>query len=215
MTNFPIYKKSSPAGYDDVEDYEDPHPWPMKPDAEAPPEDPEDEFKKCQADAVLQFKQARSPDEKRSAMKAGARCLGHRCDQIAKRDLQTAPDAPSKKVILDAQKACHIGSGTTEDQKDPDENAPPKQNIWKETDMYGDETIPANSRSHDYEKTRVDPRIPIKSRTEPQWTGPSIPISDDDKEAAKVAEKKERDIKNHKQDAEDLEKRHKADEEHT
>ena len=58
-------------------------------------------------------------------MKAGARCLGHRCDQIAKRDLLTAPDAPSKKKILDAQKACHIGSGTTEDQKDPDENAPP------------------------------------------------------------------------------------------
>lgn len=64
--------------------------------------------------------------------------------------------------------------------------------------MYGDATVPPNSRSHDYDKTRIDPRIPIKSRTEPQWTGPSIPISDDDKEAARVAEKKERDVKNHK-----------------
>jgi len=28
----------------------------MDPNAPPPPEDPEDEFKKCQADAVLQFK---------------------------------------------------------------------------------------------------------------------------------------------------------------
>ena len=80
MTNFPVYKKNAPAGYDDVEDYEDPHPWPMTGDEPTPPEDPEDEFKKCQADAVHAFKIARSPDEKRQAMKAGARCLGHRCD---------------------------------------------------------------------------------------------------------------------------------------
>ena len=112
----------------------------------------------------------------------------------------TAPDAPSKKAILDAQKACHIGSGTTEDQKDPDENAPPIQNIWRETDMYGDVVVPPNSRSHDYEKTRIEPRIPDKSRTEPYWTGPSIPISDDDKEAKMINEHKARDAENKKKD---------------
>ena len=81
--------------------------------------------------------------------------------------------------------------------------------------MYGDAVIPPNSRSHDYEKTRILPRIPDKSRTEPYWTGPPIPISDDDKEAAAVAKKRGRDAVNHKKDAEDLEKRHEADAEHT
>lgn len=159
----------------------------MAPNTPEPPADPEDDFKKCQAEAVLQFKQSRSPDEKRSAMKAGARCLGHRCDSIAKRDLLTAPDAPSKKTILDAQKACHIGSGTVEDQKDPDENTPPVQNIWKPTDMYGNDTIPANSRSTDYEKTRIDPRVPIKSRTDLPKEG-KIEASDDDREAKMIKE---------------------------
>ena len=46
MTNFPVYKKGNPAGYDDQE-YEDPHPWPLRGDEPTPPEDPEDEFKKC------------------------------------------------------------------------------------------------------------------------------------------------------------------------
>lgn len=96
----------------------------MDPNAPPTPPNPEEEFEKCQAAAVKEFTVARSPDEKRLAMKAGARCLGHRCDDIAKKDLLEAPDAPSKKTILDAQKACHIGSGTTEDQEDP-KDAPP------------------------------------------------------------------------------------------
>ena len=52
MTNYPQYKKASPAGYDD-QDYVTPHPWPMAPNTPEPPKDPEDDFKKCQADAVL------------------------------------------------------------------------------------------------------------------------------------------------------------------
>jgi len=115
-------------------------------------------------------------------MKAGARCLGKRCDNIAKRDLLTAEDPPQKKTVLDAQKACHIGSGTTEDQADPEDDVRPTQNIWKETDMYGKEHHEPNSVSHDYEKTRIDPRVPIKSRTD-LAKPPHLEESDDDKEA--------------------------------
>lgn len=97
-------------------------------------------------------------------MKAGARCLGKRCDRIAVRDLLTAEGAPAKQVVLDAQTACHVGSGTTENQPDPDGSQHPIQNIWKPTDMYGDDVIPANTHSHDYEHTRTEARIPIKSR---------------------------------------------------
>jgi len=95
-------------------------------------------------------------------MKAGARCLGKRCDAIAKRDLMTATDAPTKKEVLEAQKACHVGSGTTDGTDAP--HKPPIQDIWHPRDMYGkDEHVP-NSVSTDYNKVRTDPRIPIKSR---------------------------------------------------
>jgi hypothetical protein len=97
----------------------------MDPDAPPAAADPEDEFKNCQAEAVLQFKVARSPDEKRIAMKAGARCLGKRCDSIAAKDLLTASDEASTKIVTDAQTACHIGSGTTINQAEPDENLRP------------------------------------------------------------------------------------------
>lgn len=100
-TNWKEYEHATPEATKDQVDIVSPHPWPMKDDASADAE-PEDEFKKCQADAVAAFKVARSPDEKREAMKAGARCLGRRCDAIAKKDLQAAADAPAKKEVLEA-----------------------------------------------------------------------------------------------------------------
>jgi hypothetical protein len=75
-------------------------------------------------------------------------------------------------------------------------------------------TIPANSRSHDYEKTRIDPRVPIKSRTDLPHEA-KIEESDNDREARMVNEKRARDAKNAKQDHIDLEKRHTKDIEHT
>jgi len=121
-------------------------------------------------------------------MKAGARCLGKRCDSIAKKDLQAATDAPTKKEVLEAQKACHVGSGTTDGTDEPIKS--PIQDIWHPKDMYGDDERIANSNGTDYNKVRADPRIPIKSRLD--TVAPPKPepyISDDDKENKKVVEK--------------------------
>lgn len=56
-------------------------------------------------------------------MKAATKCLGARCDGIAKKDLLTAADPEAKKKVLDAQKACHAGSGTKsfDFENDPEE----------------------------------------------------------------------------------------------
>lgn len=80
--------------------------------------------------------------------------------------------------------------------------------------MYGKEHHEPNSISHDYEKTRIDPRVPIKSRTD-LAKPPHLEESDDDKEAEMVKAHKARDAKDKVKDDADLEKRHDADAEHT
>lgn len=103
-TNWEEYKADTPKEYEEDLDYTLPHPdIEEKPDA-PPPSDPEDEFVRCQANAVGHFKYAKSPDEKRFYMKQGARCLAKRCDDIAKAALEANADASphEKKLILDA-----------------------------------------------------------------------------------------------------------------
>ena len=207
MVNWKEYEAATPEDHKDQVDIVSPHPWPMEdPDAEGEAE-PEDEFRKCQAEAVAAFKVARSPDEKRTAMKAGARCLGKRCDAIAKKDLISAPDAPTKKEVLEAQKACHIGSGTTEGTEAPEKK--PIQNIWSPKDIYGDDEVAANSKSTDYNKVRTDPHIPIKSRNE-KVVPFKAELTDNDKEDKKVFEKLERDKKDKIEDQKRLEERKKG-----
>lgn len=66
QTNWEDYKEATPAGYQETVDYEDPHPTVDNYPKSA---EPEDEFVKCQDNAVNAFKHAKTPDEKRFTMK--------------------------------------------------------------------------------------------------------------------------------------------------
>jgi hypothetical protein len=65
-TNWAEYKADTPKAYEEDMDYQSPHPTPENTPAST---DPEDEFVRCQANAVGHFKHAKSPDEKRFYMK--------------------------------------------------------------------------------------------------------------------------------------------------
>lgn len=64
--NWKDYKEETPKAYEEGLEYQDPHPT-----VENQPKssDPEDEFVRCQNNAVEAFKYAKSPDEKRYTMK--------------------------------------------------------------------------------------------------------------------------------------------------
>ena len=122
-------------------------------------------------------------------MKQGARCLGRRCDMIAKKALEDAADgtAHEKKLILDAQKACHAGSGTVENEyEEKRHDGAHPENVWTPGDVYHG----YNSSGHagpDYHKIIPDARTPIGSRLpdDPKMA-PEKSLDDMEAEAIKI-----------------------------
>jgi len=131
-------------------------------------------------------------------MKQGARCLGRRCDMIAKAALEAISgneDPHQKKLILDAQKACHAGSGTVEgeyDEKRHDGASP--TNVWTPGDVY--HGFNSNGKAGlDYHKIIPAARTPIGSRldSDPRMAPEQ---SQDDMEAEAIRLKQARDALN-------------------
>ena len=122
-------------------------------------------------------------------MKQGARCLGRRCDMIAKAALEAAADgtAHEKKLILDAQKACHAGSGTVENEYEETrhEGAHPVD-VWAPGDVYHGYNSTGKA-GLDYHKIIPAVRTPIKSRLEsdPRMVPPKS-LDDMEAEAIKM-----------------------------
>lgn len=159
--------------------------------------EPEDEFVRCQNNAVEAFKHAKSPDEKRFTMKQGARCLGRRCDMIAQKALETlgaGGDPHEMKLVLDAQKACHAGSGTVEGEYEEErhEGSVPVS-VWTPGDVYHGYNSTGKAGLN-YHKIITDARTPIASRlpTDPRMV-PEKSLDDMEAEAIRIDQ--ERDAK--------------------
>jgi hypothetical protein len=124
-------------------------------------------------------------------MKQGARCLGRRCDMIAKAALEklTASGTPhEKKLVLDAQKACHAGSGTVEneyEEKRHDGASP--DNVWTPGDVYHGYNS-SGKAGLDYHKVIPEARTPIGSRlpTDPKMAPIEKSLDDMEAEAIKI-----------------------------
>jgi len=122
-------------------------------------------------------------------MKQGARCLGRRCDMIAKAALEAAEggEAHEKKLILDAQKACHAGSGTVENEyEEKRHDGAHPVNVWTPGDVYHGYNSTGKA-GLDYHKIIPDARTPIPSRlpSDPRMV-PEKSLDDMEAEAIKI-----------------------------